>query len=123
MDDAAWPVVEVFVEGVVSDEEVVALTEQVDACVQRGQHAIIVDLTTNEKVQFEHLRMVGEWVRERGPSMKPQKASVFVVKSPFMRAAVNFVFDMFNERGNFRIVSDQAEAHEFVNNALAELAS
>ena len=51
--------------------------------------------------------------------MHSQVGTVFVVRSPFMRAAVNFVFDMLNSPANYRMVSDIEAARAYAANTLS----
>ena len=93
----------------------VHLGEWLDA----GDHVAIYDLTTNESVQFDHLAQMGRWIREQGPRLITQKGTIFVVDSPFMRAAVNFVLDMAPNGGTFRMVASMDEAREFAAQLVA----
>ena len=115
----SWPIVAAHVEGTLDDPEVDNLISELDGWLEKGHHVAIYDLTTNEKVQFEHLTQMGRWISEQGPRLLTQKGTIFVVQSPFMRAAVNFILDMLPQSGHVRMVASMDEARGYAEKLVA----
>lgn len=92
------------------DRELDGFLQQIDAWLERGEHVLILDLAGNIGVEVRHLRRTATWLAERRSSLRQRRATVYVIGSPFMRAAISLVYQLSADPGRHHVCESRAEA-------------
>ncbi len=118
-DADTWPLVTVVIDGPLSDAELERLLDELDAALERGRHVLVMDLATNVGVDIRHLRRAAAWLMARREVLGDCPPTIFVLSSPFMRAAVSTVYRLSSERSRNHVCESRAVAHTLAASILS----
>ncbi|HJL18674.1 MAG TPA: hypothetical protein RMH99_23635 [Sandaracinaceae bacterium LLY-WYZ-13_1] len=120
IDEAAFPLVRIRYDGIVSDEEFARHLEAYGALVERGaRYGVLFDATTAGRPPATQRRMMAEFMRRRRDELARRcVGGAFVITSPLIRGAMTAILWVAPMPFQHVIVSSAAEAEGWVRGRL-----